>query len=400
MIDLIIIGAGPVGLACALEAARLGATARVLDAAAGPGASSRAVGVHPSALLALAPSGAGDAIAAEARQVRRGEARGRGRVLGAVRFARLGGPYPFVATVPQHRTEAVLADRIAALGGAEVAWNSEVRAVRTSDGGCAVDVRDAEGVLREEHARFVVVATGARGADLTALRAAARRHEYPDRYLMADVLDRGADADTAVIHLHPEGVLESFPLPSGRRRYVAWARGVPRTASGAADDAERLGERLRHAVAVRTGSSTAASAIETATGFGVRRVLVPRMRRGRTAVIGDAAHEVSPIGGQGMNLGILDAVTLARALYGAERGLAEAVPHLDAALDRWDRRRRRAAVVYGRLAAANTRVGRAYGEWGDRARSALLSATLRSPAERLLASAYTMRFDPDGRLRD
>ncbi|GAA2179725.1 NAD(P)/FAD-dependent oxidoreductase [Leucobacter tardus] len=399
MIDLIVIGAGPVGLACALEAARLGATARVLDAAVGPGASSRAVGVHPSALLALAPSGAGDAIAAEARQVRRGEARGRGRVLGAVRFARLGGAYPFVATVPQQRTEAVLADRIAALGGSEVVWNAEVRAVRTADDRCAVDVHDAAGGLREEYARFVVVATGARGADLTGLRAAARRHEYPDRYLMADVPDRGADGDTAVIHLHPEGVLESFPLPGGRRRFVAWDRGVPRTASGAADDGARLGERLRHAVALRTGSPAAASAIGAATGFGVRRVLVPRMCRGRVAVIGDAAHEVSPIGGQGMNLGILDAVTLARALCGPERRLTDAVAHLDDALDRWDRRRRRAAVVSGRLAAANTRVGRARGEWGDRARSAVLSGTLHSPAERLLASAYTMRFDPDGRLR-
>lgn len=392
MRDLLIAGAGPVGLACALEAVRLGQSALVLDATPSPGASSRAVGVHPAALAALAPSGAGDALAAAARHVRLGEARARGRTLGVVRFGRLGGDYPFVATVPQERTEAILGERCTALGGAAVEWGSEVRSVRNAHDRVVARVRDASGATREEHARFAVIATGARGVDLTGLRAHVRQHAYRDRYLMADVPDLGADGDTAVIHLHAEGVLESFPLPGERRRYVAWARDTGRSRA----DPEQLGDRLRHVVATRTGSALAASAVGTASGFGVRRTLVPRMRRGRIAVIGDAAHEVSPIGGQGMNLGILDAVTLARVLGTAGERDGALGPDLDGALERWARRRRRAAGLSGLLAAANTRIGRPLGDAGDRARSLLLTAILRSPAERLLAAAYAMRFDPDG----
>lgn len=376
MRDLLVVGAGPVGLALAAEATRLGASVGIIDGGAGPGLSGRAVGVHPATLEALAPSGAGDALAAQSRHVLRGEARSDRGTLGTVRFDRLRAPFPFVATLPQERTEAVLTETIARFGGPAVTWGETVESVRDTGDAAVARVRDASGARREERARFIAVATGARGADVTGLRAGLRRREYPDRYLMADVPDRGGDGDTAVIHLHSDGVLESFPLPDGRRRYVAWVPTV---------DAA-LGEALRPVVEARVGLA-AASAVETATAFGVRRTLVRRMHRGRIAILGDAAHEVSPIGGQGMNLGILDAVALARVLSASASG--------DGALARWDRRRRRAAALSARVAAINTRLGRPASGTADRARGLLLETVLRTPAEGLLARTYAMRFDPD-----
>ena len=119
------------------------------------------------------------------------------------------------------------------------------------------------------------------------------------------------------------------------------------------------------------------------------------MRAGRVFAIGDTAHEVSPIGGQGMNLGFLDAVTLAPLLA---RWLHEGagVPPpgpLRAALDAWERARRTAASRSGRIAAVNTMLGRPSRAAGAEA----VRFALATPARTVLAHAYAMGFDPAAR---
>lgn len=375
MPDVVVVGAGPVGLVLGSELRRRGVDVALLERRPEPGAGSRAIGVHAPVLGALEESGITERLLAGAVRVRRGEARAGGELLGTVRFDRLRVRFPFVATLPQAATEAALA--VDAPGPHR---GTAVHAVRP-DGGRLRILAHGAGGEAELGARIVVVATGSGGRDLAFRAGGLHIRSYPDRYLMTDAEAADDDA-TAVVRLGEPGVLESFPLPGGRRRYVAWD---PRPDD---DTAEGRAERLRWALRAH-GEAEAADRLTDATGFRVRRAVAPRMRRGGLVVVGDAAHEVSPIGGQGMNLGLLDAVLLAPLL--ADWIRTGTPPESD--LARWERRRVGSARRAAALAAANTRLGRPLGPRADAVRQIVLRAALARPVGAVFAHAYAMGLD-------
>lgn len=397
MTDVVIVGAGPVGTLLAVELVRRGVDVRVLERRPTAGTGTRAIGIHAPVLAALEPSGITERLLARAVRVPRGVARAGDRVLGVVRFDRLSARFPFVATLPQADTEGVLADASPAPErGVEVTavrtGGAEVRLEATVRGGAD------DGDARHISAPIVVLAGGWGARSLVYRDGRVPTTAYPDRYLMSDIAvpDR-PDADTAIVNLTPDGVLESFPLPGSMRRVVAWDAVVPfadaeRDAGGAgADDGAAAAQRvarLRAALRAR-GEAAVADAVETATAFGIRRVCAPRLRNGRLFVIGDTAHEVSPIGGQGMNLGLLDAVGLAPLLA---RWVHERVAPEPELAD-WERRRVRSAVRAGRLAAVNTVLGRPRSGAADLARRTLVRGMLTPPLDRSFAAAYSMGLD-------
>lgn len=364
MPEVLVVGAGPVGLALAADLRARGVEVDVVERRVDPGAGTRAIGIHSPALALLEGSGATDGIRERAVRISRGEARADGRVLAEIRFDRLRARHPYVAALPQSDTIAVLS----ALAP-PVRRGAAVRSLHPGNDGVRAHLDDGS----EIRAGVVVVATGWAGRSLVYRPGAVRTHAYPDRYVMADVAASGGPI--ARVHLERDGVVESFPLPDGRRRLVAWAGAAP------VADADAF---LRDAVAARTGTDLD---IAGASSFGVRRAVAPALRQGRIVVVGDAAHEVSPIGGQGMNLGLLDALTLAPLLAPwVRRGD-------DAGLARWERDRLASARHAARLAFLNTLLGRAAAPAAHAVRTTALRTALRGPGGAVFTRAYAMRFD-------
>jgi 2-polyprenyl-6-methoxyphenol hydroxylase-like FAD-dependent oxidoreductase len=177
-------------------------------------------------------------------------------------------------------------------------------------------------------------------------------------------------------------------MPDGMRRWVVRLRSVDGEAD--ADGGRDPAELLAALVAERTGNVVPAAALRPASGFGVRRRLARRMTAGRVLLIGDAAHEISPIGGQGMNLGWLDADALAPILVDAAR--SGGVPDAGR-LAAWERERRTSARRAAVQSEINTALGRPVRGLTRAARDAGLSAVLASPAGARLAAVYAMGGD-------
>ncbi len=317
MFDVIIVGAGPVGLYLGALLLQEGLSVRILEKRTDPSQHSRAIGIHPPALRALERAGVAESMVAEGVRIPLGVARSGGREVARLSFAQTSATWPFVLSLKQARTEAILAAQVHALDPAVLVRGIGVDSLH--DAGTFVtlacrhseEVRGAEEVAATFQARLVIGADGARSTVRNLTGIPTTRRDYPDTYLMGDFPSTDSDGVAAVLHLEPGGIVESFPVPGGLRRWVVHTDSLLAHAT-AADLAALIEER--------TGTRVDTAANSMLSAFGVRSTMATRMVTGRVALLGDAAHEISPIGGQGMNLGWLDAAALAPIIVAALRG--------------------------------------------------------------------------------
>ena len=315
---------------------------------------------------ALERAGVAESMAAEGVRIERGVARSGGREVARLSFAQASATWPFVLSLKQTRTEAILASRVAELDPTALVrgvcitslhdagtfvtltghHNVEVLSAREPRAqAVAATAPDPTAQAPTFAARLVIGADGARSTIRTLTGIPTTGREYPDNYLMGDFPDTGSDGAAAVLHLEPGGIVESFPVPGGLRRWVVHTGSL--LADARATDLASL-------IQQRTGAQVDAAANSMLSAFGVRSTMATRMVAGRVVLLGDAAHEISPIGGQGMNLGWLDAAALAPIMVAALRG-----ENTGEQLKAFERQRRRASLKVARQAWLNMVLGRA-----------------------------------------
>lgn len=379
--DVLVVGGGANGLFLATLLAQRGMDVTVLERRTEPSTHSRAIGLHPPALAALRRVGLDQAALDQGLRIRRGAARSRGRELGVLTFERASADFPFVLALPQHRTEALLTRRLEELAPGALRRGWEVTGVHEADNCVRVIAAGPPGADVTWRARVLVGADGARSLIRSRVGIASRPANYPDTYLMGDFEDTTGTEGTAGIYLEAGGVVESFPLPGGSRRWVAHTGRALREASASA---------LTTMIRERTGAAPDAASNTMVSAFGVRRRLVRRMVARRTVLAGDAAHEISPIGGQSITLGWLDALALAPLL---ERLVTDdpGCPLSEMAPFRaFERSRLRAARIAAHVAHLNMILGRPVPGPLRRLRDAALTSVLSGPSKHWVAGAYTM----------
>lgn len=374
MYDVVMVGGGPVGLFLGCRLAQLGLECVVLEKHAEPLQHSRSIGIHPPSLERFETLGIVDDLLARGVKVEKGLAFGATRPLGELDFSLCPEPYTFVLTLPQYITEGILGNHLCTLRPGVLWRRTEVHKVQNKGGyaevGCEID-----GETRTLKARVVVGCDGKNSVVRNAANIPFKGGRYPDAYLMGDFADTTDLGSRAALYLTRDGIIESFPLPNKVRR---WVVKMPRYVEGATPRA------LIREVKKRLGVEIPAETNTMLSSFGIERYLAKRFAQGRIALAGDAAHVVSPIGGQGMNLGWLDAWALADGLLEVKWGA-----ELETSLERYSQERRRAAKAAILRAEFNTVMGR--GTKLAPLRDFGLRGVLQTPAKRVFAHMFTMR---------
>jgi len=136
---------------------------------------------------------------------------------------------------------------------------------------------------------------------------------------MGDYSDNTDFGPDAAVYLHRDGLIESFPLPDSRRRWVVKTDSYIRNPDRNLLD-NLVSNRLRHDLSGQNNSMISS--------FGVQHQQAETLNKGRVLLAGDSAHVVSPIGGQGMNLGWITASNLSESLSAARKNQGHAGPIL------------------------------------------------------------------------
>ncbi|AGB22227.1 2-polyprenyl-6-methoxyphenol hydroxylase-like oxidoreductase [Mycobacterium sp. JS623] len=340
--EVLIVGGGPVGLATAIALQQAGVDVIVLEKRyARESTTSRAMVVHARTLEVLEDLGMTETLVASGHRASAFMFHEGAKTLLRLPFDGLPTKYPYMLLVPQWRTEQILEERLTALGP-KVRYGWTFRGLRQHVAGVDVQVDDPDGAHRVIRAQLVIGADGGRSAVRGAVEIPFVGEDYAGDFLLADV-DMTADLSDDAIHnfLAPEGMMVIERLPDGKWRIVT--TDVP---TAAAPTREAL-QALVHARATTTARI---GSIAWMSRYGVAHRIAAAYRRDRVLLAGDAAHQHSPAGGQGMNTGIQDAVVLAE--------LAHAALRLDdlTLLDEYERRRRKVAKGVIRLTDRFTRL--------------------------------------------
>ena len=306
--EVLIAGAGPTGLILALWLTRLGVRVRIVDKEAEPGTTSRALAVHARTLELYRQAGFADAVVRNGLRFVAVNLWVRGKQVARVVFGEMGAgisPYPYVVIFPQDQHERFLIERLRDLG-VEVERPLQVHSFDDRGDRVIARMKRPDGSEETCEAAYLAGCDGAHSAVREALGTGFPGGTYEHLFYVADAQATGPLVNQELhVALDKADILAAFPMKGMHRaRLIGTMR----------QDAEHRNAALEWNDVSRGVIEYLGIDVKKVNWFSTYHVhhrVAARFRAGRTFLLGDAAHIHSPVGGQGMNTGLGDAINLA-----------------------------------------------------------------------------------------
>ncbi|MCC7084616.1 MAG: FAD-dependent monooxygenase [Pirellulales bacterium] len=323
--DVLVAGAGPVGLTAAMELTRHGLKCRIVDRMPLPSDKSKALVLWARTLELLENAGIADQFVAAGIYANGASIYGSNQRLLRIPMHADGTAFPRPLMLAQSETERLLNENLLRLGG-KVERPVELTEMAEVDGGVEATLVHGDGHAEHVRASWLVGCDGAHSTVRKGLKLPFAGEFEPNDWLLADVQLEGPLAtDEISAYWHSEGVLIFFPFAHNRFRVIAdlgRAKSEAKTPDPTLDEVQSVVDR-RGPIGVRLFNPVWLS------GFRIHERKVSQYGVGRIFLAGDAAHVHSPAGGQGMNTGMQDAFNLAWKLALVHRQSAARAPRED-----------------------------------------------------------------------
>jgi 2-polyprenyl-6-methoxyphenol hydroxylase-like FAD-dependent oxidoreductase len=376
-IPVIIAGGGPVGLFLAICLIKEGIECRVLEKRKKPIPDSRSLGIHPVSLEVFDEVGITEPFLNTGLKIRKGLAFTEEKKLGEITFEHCPKPHNYILACPQFTTENILRDELTKLDKHALITGATFKYFLEHDQSVKITY-STDGVTNQRITTNYLIGCDGKNS---AVRQQASIHysgkRYNDTYIMGDFEDTTDFGSNATVFLPKEGLIECFPLPNGMRRWVVKTD----------DYISKPGQvKLATLVQERLGYDLFGVKSTMLSSFGVQHFLAETFAKGRVLLAGDAAHVVSPIGGQGMNLGWLDCRMLTDSfvfLKNKDADIAEQV------FQEYSEYQTRIAKKVARRSEINMALGRK--QRMPFIRNLFVKGMLHSPLKKKAAEIFTMR---------
>jgi 2-polyprenyl-6-methoxyphenol hydroxylase-like FAD-dependent oxidoreductase len=305
--QVLIVGAGPVGLTMASELTRYGVAVRIVDKAAERTDKSKALALWSRTLELFDRAGLADTLVAAGQKVTAANILAGHELIGHVSLSSVESSYRFALMLPQSDTERLLETHLAGQG---IAVERTTEAVAFTDGGTSVRtiLRGPGGSEETVETPWLIACDGARSDVRHSLGLAFDGETLATDWILADLHIAGYPFPESEIAMywHRDGILAVFPISPDRFRVIA---DVPRATTD--HPADPTLEQVQAILARRGTLEMSCSDPIWLSAFRINDRKVRDFRLGRIFLAGDAAHVHSPAGGQGMNTGMQDAFNLA-----------------------------------------------------------------------------------------
>jgi 2-polyprenyl-6-methoxyphenol hydroxylase-like FAD-dependent oxidoreductase len=317
--DVLIVGAGPTGLALALWLTKQGVAVRIIDKSSGPGETSRAMAVQARTLELYRQLSMADAVIEAGYKTPAMNMWARGSRKARIPLIDAGGeisPYPFVLVYPQDHHERLLVKQLQSLG-VEVERQTELLSFEDNGNQITAILKHADGHGEPFTALYLAGCDGARSLVRHEIGSGFEGGTYKQLFYVADVTASGVEpaGEAHIAFDKSEFVMVMSYGEADRYRLI----GIVRDERAEHPETLTFADVGHEAI---NGLNIKISDVNWFSTYRVHHRVTDQFRRGRAFLLGDAAHVHSPAGGQGMNTGILDAINLAWKLAAVVKGTA------------------------------------------------------------------------------